>query len=582
MTKSGFRRSLDVSSVQNPPVFSEESREDDKSYQTDRSEYNGLETRDGKSQIKDYGIELVLTTTTDRTSDTQRAQDMIVQTTSRAYKQQKGKQASNGHYRNQRSMLMGPSSVDEPSLVSTERSIESRTLESLFQPDQESRTSSKASAVKHQKSTFRSEDQAVDDAWTAAKRGDLAALKRFHRDGKTDWVAQDEFSNIPLYYACHSGAIVDINVVHFLLWVTPIKDRSVLEKCSNRKNKAVMNVVDAFVKGSGYSSPLNDGSWDSIPLTQEPSATPEVSAAVVKDDNKIPVSPSKVAKKTAHDDERSVGSMFSFKKRRDQKKATGTKLKSKGFSSKDSQAASMWHPTVDSTLSINDREECFKSRSSPVSSSRIVSFDHHKEPKKTPRKHGQLSHCQSPREKLRLSEYSDDSHPPNIEFQDKELRWKIENHIAIENNVKNKVVLTIHVGDSRQRVFISNCHGVSVQIHGRKMKSLLVSDCSDVSVVFETVSHASEIVHCKNVAIQTTGICPTFALERSRGITVWLSNESKTISNIVTSSCTGVNVSLPRGPTDDDNERTELLLPERYVHHFSGGEVKSRVCSVCR
>jgi hypothetical protein len=91
-----------------------------------------------------------------------------------------------------------------------------------------------------------------DTIWRAAKRGDLTALKGFHSQGPVDWAAKDQFGNTPLFYACHSGAIVDINVVHFLLWVTPIQELE-LEKCKNRKNKAVMKILNDF-EGNGYTS----------------------------------------------------------------------------------------------------------------------------------------------------------------------------------------------------------------------------------------------------------------------------------------------------------------------------------------
>ncbi len=279
--KSRFQRgSVAASSVQDSSIMSDESREYDMAYQADRSDSGGWEARQESPQMNhEYGIELVLSTTTDRTSDTQRARDMIVPPTSRTYKQHKGVLATSGRYTNQRSMLMGSSLIDESSEVVTARSMESTSLEPLFQPDEESETSSKSSAVKRAKSRSRRTEKVEDDAWRAAKRGDLAALKRFHIEGNTDWSAEDQFHNIPLYYACHSGAIVDISVVHFLLWVTPIKGKSVLEKCKNRKNPAVMKILNDFV-GSGYSSPFQGGSREAMSEAPVPRQSPEKSAAV--------------------------------------------------------------------------------------------------------------------------------------------------------------------------------------------------------------------------------------------------------------------------------------------------------------
>ena len=155
----------------------------------------------------------------------------------------------------------------------------------------------------------------------------------------------------------------------------------------------------------------------------------------------------------------------------------------------------------------------------------------------------------------------------------------IENHIAMDDATTSTVVLTIHVFDPSQKVIVRNCHGVSVDIHGKRMKSLSIEDCSDMNIVFDSVAHACNIVHCKGVAAETTGVCPKFALDRVKGVTIWLSRQSRDISNIVTSKCTEVSVLLPSEESDNDYERQELALPEKYVHQFSGGRGKSRVSS---
>jgi hypothetical protein len=88
-----------------------------------------------------------------------------------------------------------------------------------------------------------------DDPWRAAKRGDTNELKRLHATRKINWAGEDNFHNTPLYYACHSGAIVDINVVSFLLKVTPIKDPRLLDRCrKNAINQDVVKVLDGKQK----------------------------------------------------------------------------------------------------------------------------------------------------------------------------------------------------------------------------------------------------------------------------------------------------------------------------------------------
>lgn len=310
--------------------------------------------------------------------------------------------------------------------------------------------------------------------------------------------------------------------------------------------------------------------------------------AIVDDVNKIRVTPSTITNMTINEDDWSMGSIFSFGKSRQEKAAQHGKSKSRGTFEKQpsnhfQEASKLVSNTNDRTPSVGGRErKSEKSMEPAIPVSRKVTFDNHKETKTLSPKLGQVSFRRSPREKSSITGRSDDSNPPKIEFEDKELRWIIQNHIATESSANSNVVLTIHVRDAKERVLIQNCHGVSVQIHGRKIKSLLVCDCSDISVVFDTVTHACEIVQCKSAAIQTTGICPAFTIDKSKRVTVWLSQESMKISNLVTSKCTEVAVSLPKGQIENDYDRTELPLPERYVHHFSEGEVKSRVSSICR
>jgi hypothetical protein len=177
--------------------------------------------RDG---VDDFGIECVLKAAT---TDTLRENDCILP--SRTY-----------HGRPKRGMLRSLFS-DDSSVIST------WSRPSLVSPLFDSDARSAKSAYSH--SSNGSESRS-DDPWRAAKRGDLKALKRFNADGNIDWAAEDEFENIPLYYACHSGAIVDISVVSFLLWVTPIKNRDCFERCrKNTTNREVLKVLNDYKKG---------------------------------------------------------------------------------------------------------------------------------------------------------------------------------------------------------------------------------------------------------------------------------------------------------------------------------------------
>jgi adenylyl cyclase-associated protein len=149
-----------------------------------------------------------------------------------------------------------------------------------------------------------------------------------------------------------------------------------------------------------------------------------------------------------------------------------------------------------------------------------------------------------------------------------------------------------------------NCSHVTVQVTGGKLKSVILDRCEYCSVVFETVISACEIVHCKKIELQTTGVCPSFSIDQTEGCVVYLSKESVTMTNFVTSQSTEMNgkllctsrhhaslvfasrltvsvcpawcaVSFP-----DGDEQKELPIPEQFVHKISGGVVTSEVSDV--
>jgi hypothetical protein len=91
-----------------------------------------------------------------------------------------------------------------------------------------------------------------DDPWQAAQRGDLVALKGFQLRGQVDWTSKDENGNIPLQYACSTGALENVMVVPFLLWATDLGDdeSAMIETCrKNCCNKQAKAILKAYKKG---------------------------------------------------------------------------------------------------------------------------------------------------------------------------------------------------------------------------------------------------------------------------------------------------------------------------------------------
>jgi hypothetical protein len=209
------------------------SPESDQSICETRDEAENLGKIERQNGINDFGVECVLST---MTSDSLRAKDCILP--SRAYSRKpKSREISS----------LKP--LDDCCSVISHWS-NSSVVRPLFDSDSRSPSSSCSS----QDLDARQPVDEQDNPWRAAKRGDLKALKRFNADGNINWAAEDDSRNIPLYYACYSGAIVDIKVVPFLLWVTQTESPVCLERCRKSAiSQEVVEILNEFEQG-GQSS----------------------------------------------------------------------------------------------------------------------------------------------------------------------------------------------------------------------------------------------------------------------------------------------------------------------------------------
>jgi adenylyl cyclase-associated protein len=155
---------------------------------------------------------------------------------------------------------------------------------------------------------------------------------------------------------------------------------------------------------------------------------------------------------------------------------------------------------------------------------------------------------------------------PIFEYQDRGFKWLVENQTAESTHGSssgNKI--TVEISDAKQQVYIFNCAGVTVHILG-KFKSLVIDNCEEVAVVFDTLISSAEIVNCKKIQLQVTGVCPVFTIDKTVNIVVYLSEASKSVSSFCTSLSSEMNVSFPVTGSD---ELKELPIPEQFVHTIS-------------
>lgn len=117
------------------------------------------------------------------------------------------------------------------------------------------------------------------------------------------------------------------------------------------------------------------------------------------------------------------------------------------------------------------------------------------------------------------------------------------------------------------------CNQATIQIKG-KLKSIIMDSCIKTNVLFDTAISSCEIVNCQKVQIQSTGICPSFAIDKTDGCLVYLSPEAVSVSNFVTSKSSEMNVSWL---DEKSGEQKEAPIPEQFVHKLVNGAISSDV-----
>jgi len=157
--------------------------------------------------------------------------------------------------------------------------------------------------------------------------------------------------------------------------------------------------------------------------------------------------------------------------------------------------------------------------------------------------------------------------PPVCELQ--RDKWIIENQSA-ESGVCTVEGLTI-----KQQVYIYGCIGATIVING-KAKNIILDKCKKTQVVLESVVSSVETVNCQRVKIQIKGTCPSVAIDKTDGCTIYLSKEAMG-AQLITSKSSEMNVSFPNPKIPD--EMLETCIPEQFVHSVvpETGKVSSDV-----
>jgi adenylyl cyclase-associated protein len=149
-------------------------------------------------------------------------------------------------------------------------------------------------------------------------------------------------------------------------------------------------------------------------------------------------------------------------------------------------------------------------------------------------------------------------------------KWIVENQTK-ESNPNG--VCVVEVQNPKEQVYIYNCDNATIQIKG-KLKSVVFDSCTKSNLLFETAISSCEIVNCKSIQVQSTGLCPSFSIDKTDGCLIYLSDDCVKASNFVTSKSSEMNVSWFDVAAD---EQKEAPIPEQFVHKLVNGSVTSEV-----
>lgn len=158
---------------------------------------------------------------------------------------------------------------------------------------------------------------------------------------------------------------------------------------------------------------------------------------------------------------------------------------------------------------------------------------------------------------------------PVCRYQEVGCKWFVEYQSETSNP---NGLCTIEVKSPKDQIYIFKAENATIHIKG-KVKSIIVDSAFKSNVIFESAISSCETVNCKKVQIQSTGLCPSFSIDKTDGCLVYLSKEAVPVTNFVTTKSSEMNVSWE----DEAGEVKECPIPEQFVHKLVDGSITSDV-----
>ena len=151
--------------------------------------------------------------------------------------------------------------------------------------------------------------------------------------------------------------------------------------------------------------------------------------------------------------------------------------------------------------------------------------------------------------------------PPKLELS-QGRKW------LVEHQVDNKAIVIDNCSPVMS-VYVYNCKGSVIQIKG-KVNNIVLDKCHKTGIVFTDVVASFEAVNCQSVQVQTTGKCPTFAVDKTDGFHLYLSEHCLDAS-ITTAKSSEMNVTVPAQKENDDP--VEIPIPEQFITTYKTGKL---------
>ena len=153
--------------------------------------------------------------------------------------------------------------------------------------------------------------------------------------------------------------------------------------------------------------------------------------------------------------------------------------------------------------------------------------------------------------------------PPRKELEAN--KWFIENFDSPADMIEIEASLS-------HSILISRCEKTTIRIIG-KANAISIDSSSRVSLIIDSLVSSVDVIKSPRFEMQVLGTLPTVLLDQVDGATIYLSKESVN-TEVFTSKCTSINISIPAG---EDDDYIECPLPEQIVTRIKNGKAVSEI-----